>query len=223
MPIRPESASAAARAEAELWADVADTLAGTGLDGQWFERVVIPQVDPRDDLERRTRKWSHRLPGDGLPDLCRFAAGLAAAEATGWETDDAVVATRAHEDRRFLLADRMIHWAVPLLLAARLDAAAESVLEVGDAMRLAPVETAGEGLSLPGHDVYGPADEPVAMAERPTTLWGGWLWIGEDKPTARGYEQAAKRWQTLAAAHPGTAALWLALARRATSSAHALS
>ena len=162
------------------------------------------------------RPWSHQLPSHGLADLCRFAAGLAIAEAHGWAGLDAVAATRAHEGRRFFLADRVVHWAVPLLLSAERTDLAKVMLDMADQMRLATIEASGEGLHQPGHDPYGPAREPTNLADRLQTLWGGWFWIGLDADTgAITYGDIARRWSSLAVAHPGSAALWLALSHRA--------
>ena len=193
------------------WADLADEASVAGI-GSVTERDVVPDCDPAADLARRTRRWSHELPSHGLADLCRFAAGLAEVEAASWENADPIVATRAHEDRRFFLSDRLIHWAVPVLLATGLDPV--PALDVGDRLRLAPAEGVGEGLQLPGHDAYGPADEPRGLQERRTTLWGGWV-PSPDVDVAGFYGSAADTWLELAERHPGTAGLWSALAARA--------
>lgn len=213
MPTKPESTAAATAAvEAEAWADLADDLAPMPV-GRLSEHDVIPQVDPTDDLVRRGRRWSHEFPTAGLADLCRFAAGLATVEAAAWTDRDAIVATRAHEDRRFLFGDRIVHWAAPALIAAGTDAS--FLLDLGDRMRPAPPESTGEGLVLPGHDLYGPADEPVGLEDRLLSLWGGAAPGIEVDDVAGHYDSAADRWHKLADRHTGTAALWSALAHRA--------
>ncbi len=214
MPTRPESPAAdTARREAEGWADLADDLDAAGL-GDVTEHSVIPEFDPADDLARRARRWSYELPGHGLTHLCRFAAGLADVEATAWADRDPIIATRAAEDRRFLFGDRIVHWAVPVLVAAGADAT--FLLTLGDRMRPAPAESVGEGLLLPGHDIYGPADEPTALDARMASLWGGWPpGYGQDKEPVALYERAASTCSELAATHPGTEAMWTALAHRA--------
>lgn len=121
--------------------------------------------DPTRDLDRRAAKWQHRFDGHGLDELARFAAGLASLEAERWDTDDAVAATAAHETRRFLLGDRMIHWAVPWAdMAGRCHHPVRTeahrlrdlLLELGDRMRIAPLLTGDEGLHPPGEDSIGP-------------------------------------------------------------------
>lgn len=214
MPTRPESPAAdTARREAEGWADLADDLDTAGL-GDVTEHAVIPEFDPADDLARRARRWSHELPGHGLAQLCRFAAGLADVEAAAWADRDPIIATRAAEDRRFLFGDRIVHWAVPVLVATGADAS--FLLTLGDRMRPAPAESVGEGLLLPGHDIYGPADEPATPDARLASLWGGWPPGYEQKDDPVGfYLRAAAIWAELAAKHPGTEAMWLALSHRA--------
>ena len=214
MPTRPESPAAdTARREAEGWADLADDLDAAGL-GDVSEHAVIPEFDPAEDLARRARRWSYELPGHGLAHLCRFAAGLADVEAAAWADRDPIIATRAAEDRRFLFGDRIVHWAVPVLVAADTDPG--FLLRLGDRMRPAPAESVGEGLLLPGHDIYGPADEPTTLDVRLASLWGGWPpGYGEANDAGGLYERAVATWVELAATHPGTEAMWTALADRA--------
>lgn len=213
MPTRPESSAAAtAAAEAEAWAHLADAITPTP-EGLLAEHDLIPQVDQTDDLLRRGRRWSHEFPTVGLSDLCRFAAGLAGVEAAAWADRDPIVATRAHEDRRFLFGDRIVHWAVPALMAADVDAS--FLLELGERMRPAPAASKGEGLVLPGHDLYGPADEPVELEDRLGTLWGGAVPNPDVENVADHYERAGALWRELADRFPGTTALWQSLAVRA--------
>jgi hypothetical protein len=214
MPTRPESPAAdTARREAEGWADLADGIDAAGL-GTVTEHAVIPEFDPADDLARRARRWSYELPDHGLAHLCRLAAGLADVEAAAWADRDPIIATRAAEDRRFLFGDRIVHWAVPVLVAA--DSDVSILLTLGDRMRPAPAESVGEGLLLPGHDIYGPADEPTPLDARLASLWGGWPpgHTRDGDPVAH-YARAAATWAGLATTHPGTEAMWTALAVRA--------
>lgn len=57
--------------------------------------------------------------------------------------------------------------------------------------------------------------------EHVRSLWSGAVLIDEDASAAR-YREAAIRWADLAERHPGTAALWRALADRAVATARRL-
>ncbi len=208
------AAAAAARAEAEVWAG----LAGAGL-AEVTEADVVRFHDPGADLDRRAATWGHRLAGHHLAELARFAAALAMAEAGAWQADEPHVATRAYEDRRHLLGDRIAHWAVPWLDATGEHAARDALLELGDRLRPAPRLTGVEGTVPPGEDEYGPLEPDVPLADLLGSVWSGMVGGAADPA---GYEQAAARWEQLAAAHPGTAALWQALARRAAATARRL-
>ena len=110
------SAVAAARVEAEQWIELARRWRReTWDDVVPSEHAVVGFFDPGSDLDRRARQWSHQFTGYELADLAAFSAGLAAAEADGWETGDHPLATRAYTARRMLLSDRLLHWAVPWL------------------------------------------------------------------------------------------------------------
>jgi hypothetical protein len=155
----------------EVWADVPAV-----------ETLVIPEVDPSTDLEKRVRRWSYPLERSDLADLARFAAALAQTEGESWAGGDRVLATQAFEERRFLAADRILPWAVPWLRAVgrcfpssreTADAAAQMLLDIGDRHRPAPMLTGSEGLFPPGYDSYGPADQPFDISARMTSLWGG--------------------------------------------------
>ena len=82
-------------------------------------------------------------------------------------------------------------------------------------MRPAPRSSVGEGLQLPGHDLYGPMDEPTDLDARLRSLWGGLPPGAAQKPHREAYERAVVTWTDLAEKHPGTAGLWDALAFRA--------
>jgi len=194
---------------------------------------VILFHDPRTDLEERARQWGYQLQEVDLSALAVFAAGLASAEAEGWELDKPDIATRAYESRRFLLADRIIHWAVAWLNGidrsypeyrelARSDRT--FLLGLADEARVAPKLSGKEGLLVSGEDSLGPT-EPI----EPLIRWLGSLWSGDllagatwrsrtvPDPTSLvpHYEGAAGYWSTLADAHPGSAQLWLDLSARA--------
>lgn len=222
------SAAAAARDEAELWASLIE-VEGDGWDGLApTEAATVAFFDPADDLDRRAARWSHDLPDHRLGSLAAFAAGLALAEADAWERDEPHIATRAYEDRRFLLGDRIIHWAVPWL-----DAVAEErpdrrnemldhrtiLLEIGDRLRPAPALTEREGTVLEGHDAFGPLDPPGSIGTVRTGLVLLDARATDEPGLAARHEAAAARWRGLAATHLGTAQLWNDLAARADAAA----
>ncbi len=216
------SAADSARAETDQWAFIADLaqLLTQGDDVVPTE-LTITGFDPSQDLDRRIRPWSHPLPDHSLASLARFAAGLAQAEADAWEGDDRSVATRALEDRRFLLGDRIVHWTVPWLVSLGVAepasgpetlAVVERLLDFGDQHRPAPALTGSEGLFPPGCDSIGEIPSRLDV----TTFANGWLFanprseVGPEPFTA-----AAALWTELADSHPGTAQLWQDMATRA--------
>ncbi len=241
-----------ARSDAERWVELvrlALELEDAELDPPPRE-VDVTGYDPSDDLIRRCRRWSHVATDDGLVELARFAAGLATTEAEAWDRDDPIIATHAFEERRFLFADRVVHWAVPWAdVAGRChtdlrDAAhrvRDSLLEMGDDLRPAPLLTGDEGLHPPGEDSFGPSsDEP-----RLETLWSGTIFfaatlssltgeanaqrssLSQPSPSLRRdlvthFEAVAARWRTCAQDHPGTARIWRDLSRRAAATARQL-
>ncbi len=211
MTREPSGAAEAARAEAATWV----RLAGLGLAAA-TEAEVVRFHDPGPDLDRRAGAWGHRLSGHHFGELARFAAALAVAEAEAWERDEPHVATKAYEDRRFLVGDRIVHWAVPWLEAEGAGAALVTLLELGDLHRPAPA--GGEGAAPPGEDAFGPLALEAPLADRLRSLWSG-IVLGRRAATPGLYEHAADRWRSLAAAHPGTAGLWRDLAARATRTA----
>jgi hypothetical protein len=161
------SATRRAAEERDRWVDVVElcrTLIDHGVDPAPFE-LTCTGFDPSEDLIRRAGRWQHQLENGGLVGLARFAAGLAQAESDAWKTEDGVTATKAFEDRRFLLGDRIVHWAVPWSDAAGrchhpIRQAAHGIrdhlLVIGDEMRVAPILTGDEGLHAPGEDSLGP-------------------------------------------------------------------
>jgi hypothetical protein len=235
-----------ARAEAQLWVEI------VGLAGEIDRAGVVPPAfeqrvtgfDPTSDLTRRASSWSHRLERGDLAGLARFAAGLAAAEAEGWERDDPVTATRSFADRRFLVSDRIAPWAIPwsdLVGRCHPDLreaghrARDLLLTVSDDLRVAPWLTGDEGLAPPGEDSYGPRPPrlpsdltvlgcgTVIFAATLTSMGGsGEVTSGERILDEVGqsdlvalFEITSGRWASLAGAHPGSARLWHDLAWRA--------
>ena len=214
------TAAETARDEAAEWmflANIADLLEQFAVPSA--TEVAVTGFEPAEDLGRRTGGWFHHLPDHGLASLARFAAGLARAEAEAWEGDDPSVATRALSDRRFLLSDRIMHWAVPWTVSfGSLDlesgpeavAVVERLLVLGDQHRVAPALTGSEGLYPPGHDSIGPLQNDLDT----TTVLCGWF-FGAGVVEAPAFDAAASLWTDLAERHPGTTRLWLDYAARA--------
>lgn len=102
-----------------------------------------------------------------------------------------------------------------------------------------------EGMSLPGHDGYGPL-ETDSLLDRVVSLWGGVVVLHRTAASIAGkglgsrrealeyvvavhgaelrrhYETAAARWGHLAAEHPGSAGYFVDLAARAGHTARLL-
>jgi hypothetical protein len=216
------SASDAARQEAQHWAFIA-SLAEllTQHDDIAPTELTITGFDPATELARRTDGWFHTLPDNSLASLARFAAGLAEAEASAWERKDPSVATRALADRRFLLGDRIIHWAVPWLVSFGVSepesgpeavAIVERLLALGDQHRPAPALTGSEGLFPPGCDSLGLLPDRLD----PTTFANGWVLATRSDLGPEPYAAAIGLWTDLAEAHPGTEQLWRDMAARAS-------
>ena len=134
--------------------------------GPVSELDVVVHFDPADDLVRRARFWNYEFPANGLSDLAVFGAALAQAEADAWYHDEGHIATRALEDRRFLLADRLT--ALGRSLAGRTGerrAQAERSKPwqpcslLGEEHRVAPLLSGDEGLFPPGEDSFGHLDQ----------------------------------------------------------------
>jgi hypothetical protein len=146
------------------------------------EADVVRFHDSRPDLQRRTDAWGYDLGSGDLSDLARFAGALARAEAEAWRDGEPDVATRALEDRRFLIGDRLLHWAIPYLDAvgrcypdlrepAHQDR--DGLLDLGERMRSAPALVGREGVALPGEDSFGPIDRSAALEEQLLSVWSG--------------------------------------------------
>ncbi len=196
MPIASEvesrRAAEAAEIEALVWMEVAAAFPPAGEEELWAdlapsEAAVVGFFDPREDLERRARAWGHRLPRGDLADVARFAAGLAQAEADAWRDGRRQVATRAYAERRYLLGDRILHWAVPWLdavarcypeLGSRAGATRDRLLRIGDRHRPAPALAGSEGLVVPGFDGYGPLQVAASRHQLLLSLWSGTVLLG---------------------------------------------
>ena len=239
------SAATAARVEAEQWIDLARRWRREVWDDVVpSEHAVVGFFDPGSDLDRRARQWGHQFTGYQLADLAAFSAGLAAAEADGWESGDHPLATRAYTERRMLLGDRLLHWAVPWLDAMgrcyppQREVAFESrevLLGFGDRLRPAPVLTGAEGLAPPGEDSFGPTGIDADLERYLRSVWSGLVVLdatvrsltgdedaadlvgdpGLERDLATLYNVAAARWRGIADHHPGSARLWTDLAHRA--------
>jgi hypothetical protein len=200
-------AADAARAEAERWAEVV-----RALEVAPFETAVTG-VDPGAELGRRGDRWSYRFATGDLAEVCLFAAGLAVAEAEAWNDDDPIIATRAHEDRRFVAGDRVVWWAVPWALEAN-PAVAEMLLELGESLRVAPALVGTEGLVVPGHDTLGPIEPDRPLDDWLATVLSGAVLHGRP-PTVDIYRTAESMWTEMTWRWPGTAQIWIDLAARA--------
>jgi hypothetical protein len=170
------SAAATARAEAELWIGIVAGIAAVRLahPDPGPREVDVTGFDPTNDLNRRAARWGHRLASSDLAELGRYAAALAVTEAEAWERDDAIVATRAFEDRRFLFSDRIVHWGVPWAdvvgrchppVREPAHEVRDRLLDLGDRLRPAPLMTGDEGLHLPGEDSLGPLPGAISTVE----------------------------------------------------------
>ena len=215
------------------------------------EHAVVGRYDPADDLRRRTADWGFTLRRPHLDELARFAAELADAEGRAWAEDVPDLAMQAYDTGRQLVGDRIAHWAVPWLDAVSHgypDVTAvrdrDTILDLGDEMRIAPALTGSEGLAVPGEDAFGPIETQEPLPRHLCSLWTGQVLLGIDpaiskdlpreldptrlaEPASREalstrYETAAQRWRSSAGAHPGSAALWLDLGKRADRTARTL-
>jgi hypothetical protein len=239
-------AAEAAQSEARVWVAIAESGPADWDDVPPVEGEVVVFYDPTEDLATRASSWGHRLPDASLWSLASFGAGLAMAEAQAWEQDKPHVATRAFADRRFLLGDRILHWAVPWLDTAgrcypeyrnTAHTGRELLLRLGDRLRPAPNVGATEGLTPPGEDAFGPLTLDVPLGDWVRSLWSGAVILdatvrsliggsGELDLTGPGradvamlFSVAAARWTTMATGHPGSARLWHDLSSRADATA----
>lgn len=202
MHIKPETTSSAAEAateEAKTWIDLsnqwqADAHFHVWADVPGSELAVIALYDPAKDLGRRMASWSYPVADLDFSDVACFASGLAQAESDAWANDQPHVATRAYAERRFLVGDRILHWAIPWFDAIershpdRAHDASDTkaqLLAIGDRMRPAPALTGSEGLVVPGFDGYGPLTPDVPLNEFLLSLWSGSLLTRGDIASSR--------------------------------------
>lgn len=213
------TASEKAAAERDGWASLSTRWSDAG---GATELDTVVYFDPTDDLARRATRWGYDLPTVSLSALATFAAGLADAESLAWLDGTPDIATRAYEERRFLVSDRIIHWAVPWLLNNSALNDAGFLLSLGDEMRVAPKLADNEGMKPAGEDSYGPTSLDPDDDRWRASLWSGGLISTTEENPREAYLAAAERWSRLAQDHPGSAALWLDLSRRARETAHQL-
>lgn len=229
------TASERARVEADQWAELAEHWTPAKAPELWADRAPTEKAtvifyDPSQDIARRAGDWGHELESDDLSSLALFAAGLAVAEEHGWNEGTPDIATRAYEARKFLLGDRIAHWAIPWLDAvgrgypryrdpAQLDR--DHLLRLADETRIAPALPGSEGILMEGEDSYGPTDPGDRWPEWTGSLWSGAVVLRANPSSGRVdlYEQAVKRWARLGAEHAGSAQLWLDLSERAAGTA----
>jgi len=234
------TATERAAAEKNLWALLSERWTRSAVPDLWNDRPptekdVIRFHDPQQDLMRRAENWGYNLLDTDLSALATFAAGLALAEAEGWETEKPDLATRAYEARRFLLGDRIIHWAVPWLDAIgrhypdHRDAAhwdRDILLDLADEARVAPALPGREGIRVSGEDSYGPVDLNQPQEKWLDSLWSGTVLLGDEYESTMDlavlYRGEAERWSAMATDHPGAAEVWGDLSLRATATAGTL-
>lgn len=221
----------AALREADEWIELVDTWReppDIGVEPR--EAAVVRFFDPAADLTERMERWGFRPGRLDLSDVALFGAGLAKAESDAWRLDTEHIATQAYSERRFLLGDRLLHWAVPWLRAAeatepvRALASQQILLGLGERHRPAPLLADGEGITAPGEDSYGPLDAPGSPAEALLSVWSGLVLAGtrrraEPDTLAGDYRAAARHWAQLADTYPGSARLWRDLGIRASRTA----
>ncbi len=208
MPITPEGpAEATARREAERWLALSSAWREETRPELWadlppIETAIIPSYDPGPDLRRRMESWGYEPGRLDLADLTRFAAGLARAEAEAWASGLPDIATRAYQERRFLVGDRIVPWAVPWLDTAgrchprwRQEAGAgrDELLALADRLRPSPALSGVEGLVLPGHDGFGPLTATEPLPRFLLSLWSGAVVMRATLASLRGELAAVRR------------------------------
>ena len=236
------TASERSLVEARGWAGLAKRWCRGEAGVLWDDRPptekdVIRYFDPVEDLTEKARRSSYQLEDPSLPSLAGFAGGLAESEGRHWRDGDADLATRAYETRRFLIGDRIIHWAVPWLDVVgrcypefREDAHGDRdfLLELTDEMRVEPLLPGREGLVVEGEDTFGRTELVDDLSQWLRSLWSGHLMLEATWTSLRHsgsgpafeelallYEAAASRWRGVAERHPGSAQIWADLAARA--------
>lgn len=178
----PSRAAEASRVEVATWTRLAGTW--DALPDHISPRpreLAVTGFDPGADLSRRGARWAASID-PSAPALAGFAEALALTEADGWDRDVPDQATRAYEDRRHLVGDRIVHWLVPWLdavgrcypeLADDAHGSRDELLAIAEDMRIAPALAGSEGRFLPGEDALGPIEDAGSLAERLATLGCG--------------------------------------------------
>ena len=226
------SAATAASEEAAQWMKIArDWHPGrqrvAQIDLTPSEASVVALFDPADELTRRAKTWSYQVRGDHLSDLARFSAALARAESDAWLNDRGHIATRAYQDRRFLLGDRILHWAIPWLDAVARQypsvntlatGTKDQLLQLGELHRPAPAVSGTEGLVVPGFDGYGPLDTPAPFEELMLSVWRGSVllhgYLGDLFGEPISGRQLPRAWDTVPGARTAIEATYRASATR---------
>ncbi|MFW2339766.1 MAG: hypothetical protein ACN4GK_06930 [Acidimicrobiia bacterium] len=233
------SAATAAAEEAAQWMRIArDWHPGrqrvAQIDLTPSEASVVALFDPADELTRRAKTWSYEMTGSHLSDLARFAAALARAESDAWLSDRGHIATRAYQDRRFLLGDRILHWAIPWFDAVArqypsvnvlANDTKDQLLRLGELHRPAPALSGTEGLVVPGFDGYGPLDISAPFEELMLSIWSGSVLLngylgglfGEpltSRQLPRGWDSIPGARRAIEATYRASATRWDELAER---------
>lgn len=217
------------------------SLAARGSMPAPIEVAIVGGFDPADLLQAAMALWDFRPRTLHLPEILRFGSYLAAIRADAKLVGDERVATRSNVALRRLLADRIVHWAVPWLdaivrsepaVAAMARDARDVLLRLGEEHRAAPVPEGSEGLLVPGFDGYGPVH--AELGDALATLRCGDV-LGEpvlrqiglvgpltvpltphqSLALGRHFELVQQRWDLLASRYPGSEQYWRDLAGRA--------
>lgn len=179
------------------------------------ERAVVRLYDPRSELQRHGRQWGYEFITADLSDLARFAAALARTESEAWATDRGHLATRAYQERRFLLGDRILHWAIPWLdavsheypaVAGTATATKDRLLDLADHHRPAPALAGSEGLVVPGFDGYGPLNQDIPFERLLISIWSGTVLLNSHLAEVFGEQVDRDRLPPTWDSHPGARA-----------------
>lgn len=242
---RMDAVATSPAGEASRWMRVtriAAALAARGSMPEPYELGIVGGFDPTRALVSTMEKWDYRPRTLLLPELSRFGGYLAAISADASMSGDETVARRARIARRRLLADRVVHWAVPWLdaivrsepeVAASAREARDLLLGLAETHQAAPVPEGSEGLLVPGFDGYGPIHtdlgdslatlrcgdvlgEPV-LESIGLGLTGYTIPLTPHQALALGrhFLTVQQRWDYLAGRAPGSSQYWRDLAGRA--------
>ncbi len=231
--------------EATRWMRVARASAALAARGSMpdpHELGIVGGFDPTRVLVSSMEQWDYRPRSLTLPELARFGGYLAAISADATTRGDDAGARRADIVRRRLLADRVVHWAVPWLdaivrsepaVAAAAQEARNLLLGLAETHQAAPVPKGSEGLLVPGFDSYGPINTDLSdslatlrcgdVLGRPVLESIGLGINGYAVPLTahqalalgRHFMTVQRRWDYLAGRAPGSSQYWRDLAGRA--------